>query len=107
LPCTRKDDPGCVPGFILILRMYLRFASFEESDAFLASLHENKINGYEGKIKKNTGPITLNIEPFLDDIVIKKIFLKLKDHLGEFELNAGFFFQTDYPHIIHNDEHLS
>lgn len=66
--------------------------------------NQDKINGYEGKIKKNTGPITLGLEPFLDDPVIVKIFNKLKDHIGDFEMNAGFFFETDYPHIIHNDD---
>lgn len=66
--------------------------------------NQDKISGYEGKIKKNTGPVTLGLEPFLDDPVIVKIFNKLKEHLGEFEMNAGFFFETDYPHIIHNDD---
>ena len=68
------------------------------------SNNEDTIRGYEGKIKKNTGPITLNLEPFLNDPVIKDMFAKLKSYIGDFELNAGFFFKTDYPHIIHNDD---
>lgn len=66
--------------------------------------NQDKINGYEGKIKKNTGPVTLGLEPFLEDPVVKKIFSRLKEHIGEFEMNAGFFFETDFPHIIHNDD---
>jgi hypothetical protein len=56
------------------------------------------------KVYKNTGPITLDIVNFLDDPVVKYIFDQLKDHIGPFELNAGFFFWTNYPHIIHNDD---
>lgn len=68
------------------------------------SNNQDLINGYEGKIKKNTGPVTLNIKPFLSNPVVEKIFSKIKEEIGEFELNAGFFFKTDYPHIIHNDD---
>jgi len=55
-------------------------------------------------IYKNTGPITLNIESYLNDHVVKKLLSTIKDHIGEFEITAGFFFYTDYPHIIHNDD---
>lgn len=94
---SRFSDPYGIYGFIT-----------EEEISHLIDLFENnnasKINGYEGKVEKITGPITLNIEPFLEDPVVKKIFTKLKEHIGDFELNAGFFFRTDYPHIIHNDD---
>lgn len=56
----------------------------------------------EEKIFKNTGPITLNIdfskEPF------KLLLDKFAPVLGDFELISGFYFYTDYPHIIHNDD---
>lgn len=61
-------------------------------------------NNSDVKIKKNTGPVTLDIVPFLDDPVIKTILERLKNYIGNFELNAGLFFKTDYPHIVHNDD---
>lgn len=56
------------------------------------------------KVYKNTGPITLDIAKFLDDPVVSAIFDRLRVHIGDFELNAGFFFWTNYPHILHNDD---
>jgi len=56
------------------------------------------------KIYKNTGPITLDIKPFLGDPVVAKIIGKLTNEIGPFEITAGFFFTTNYPHIIHNDD---
>jgi hypothetical protein len=56
------------------------------------------------KIKKNTGPITLNLAPHFDDLVVKKIIDRLKIYIGDFEITASFFFETDYPHVIHNDD---
>ena len=76
------------------------FVNNEEISHLISLFNSN----HEKKINKNTGPVTLNIEPFLDDPVIKKIFDRLRNEIGDFELNAGFFFKTDYPHIIHNDD---
>lgn len=59
---------------------------------------------YSGKFKKNTGPVTLDIKNFLTDPVVSNLIKKLKLELGEFEITAGFWFKTDYPHIIHNDD---
>jgi hypothetical protein len=59
---------------------------------------------YKGKIKKNTGPITLDLSNFLDDNVISKILSNLEREIGQFKITAAFFFKTDYPHIIHNDD---
>jgi hypothetical protein len=55
-------------------------------------------------VYKNTGPITIDIGLFLEDVVVKSIFEKLEKYIGPFELNAGFFFYTNYPHVIHNDD---
>lgn len=55
-------------------------------------------------VYKNTGPVTLDIKPYLDDAVIRSLLEKIKIEIGEFEITAGFFFKTDYPHIIHNDD---
>lgn len=56
------------------------------------------------KTYKNTGPITVDLKPYFDDPVVEKIITKLKEHILDFEITAAFFFQTDYPHIIHNDD---
>jgi hypothetical protein len=66
----------------------------------LINLFKNDPN----KIIKNTGPITLNLLSYFDDPVIKKIINQLKTQIGDFEITASFFFETDYPHIIHNDD---
>jgi len=65
---------------------------------------DNTNNFYQGKIYKNTGPITLDLKYYSEDIIISKILKKLKDHIGNFEITAAFFFKTNYPHIIHNDD---
>jgi hypothetical protein len=61
--------------------------------------------GSSGKIHKNTGPITLNIT---EDQWTTPIFMKIKkqlhDQIGDFDVIAGFFFYTDWPHVIHNDD---
>jgi len=58
---------------------------------------------YSGVIQKNTGPLTLNLDTF-NDSVINRIMVRLKEELGEFHITAGFFFKTDFPHVIHNDD---
>jgi hypothetical protein len=55
-------------------------------------------------VYKNTGPVTLDIKDYLEDPVISKIIAQLKTELGSIEITAGFFFTTNYPHIIHNDD---
>jgi hypothetical protein len=56
------------------------------------------------KVYKNTGPVTLSIKNFLDDSVVSSILEKIKKEIGDFTITAGFFFYTNYPHIIHNDD---
>ena len=58
----------------------------------------------QNQIVKNTGPISSNIEYFLHDKVVDLIFSKIVKIIGNFHLTAGFFFKTDRPHIIHNDD---
>lgn len=54
------------------------------------------------KIFKNTGPITVNIDftkqPFA------QLIERIKTIIGDFEIISGFFFYTEYPHVIHNDD---
>ena len=70
----------------------------------LVKIYEDAQEKNAPLIYKNTGPITLNIESYLHDQVVKKLLSTIKEHIGEFEITAGFFFYTDYPHIIHNDD---
>lgn len=65
---------------------------------------EDTTRGYEGKIHKNTGPITLDIKQYTTDPIIANVIKQLKTTIGPFEITAAFFFRTDYPHIIHNDD---
>jgi hypothetical protein len=55
-------------------------------------------------VYKNTGPVTLDLKPLLEDSIINKILRDLTDIIGIYEITAAFFFSTDYPHIIHNDD---
>lgn len=76
-----------------------------EDVAYLIELFENnKDNVNAPAVYKNTGPVTLDLKLFLDDIVINNIVTRLEQHIGPFEITAAFFFFTDYPHIIHNDD---
>lgn len=56
------------------------------------------------KVYKNTGPVTLDIKKYLTDPVVKDIMKRIKISIGDFDITAGFFFFTNYPHIIHNDD---
>jgi hypothetical protein len=88
---SRFVDPYAIEHFI------------SDSDvSILVDLFEN----YSGnkKIHKNTGPITLNIPEFKDHTVFKEIFQKIEDEIGKYEIVIGFYFSTDTPHIIHNDD---
>lgn len=59
-------------------------------------------NTQQGKVYKNTGPITLSLD--LDYPLIASILERLKSKIGTFEVTAAFFFYTETPHIIHNDD---
>lgn len=55
-------------------------------------------------VYKNTGPITLDIKNFLDQKIFQNVIKKIKNEIGNFEITAGFYFWTNFPHIIHNDD---
>lgn len=59
---------------------------------------------YSNKIYKNTGPITLDLKDYYDDEIVKSILERIQSIIGNFEITAAFFFYTDYPHVIHNDD---
>lgn len=83
---------------------------YEIEDFISTNDVEHLINLFESQktepnvVYKNTGPVTLDIKDYLEDPVISKIIAQLKTELGNFEITAGFFFTTNYPHIIHNDD---
>ncbi len=58
----------------------------------------------DNKIYKNTGPITLDLKSYVEHPLIKKILSLIENSIGPFEITAAFFFQTEFPHIIHNDD---
>ena len=89
---SRISDPYSIKDFI----------SLEDVEHLVALFESLKTT--PNAVYKNTGPITLDIKDYLNDIVISKVIDKLKDKIGNFEITAGFFFTTNYPHIIHNDD---
>lgn len=94
---SRISDPVCIENFL----------SGEDISHLINIFNQHQAGGikaYEGLVEKITGPVTLNLEPYLDDPVIVKIMHNLEKEIGKFEMTAGFFFRTDFPHIIHNDD---
>ena len=89
---SRIADPYSIPDFLSHADVEYLIKLFE-----LQAIEPNKIY-------KNTGPITLDIKPYLADPVVSKVIDKLVDEIGPFKITAGFFFTTNYPHIIHNDD---
>jgi hypothetical protein len=58
----------------------------------------------DNKIYKNTGPVTLDLKSNINNPIIIKIIASIENSIGPFEITAAFFFQTEFPHIIHNDD---
>jgi hypothetical protein len=103
----RTDDKiSAIKAAIEEPRQVVDFISQEEIDHLISIYDQSKDtqDPYTGKIKKNTGPVTLDIKNYLTDPVVATLIKKLKSELGGFEITAGFWFKTDYPHIIHNDD---
>lgn len=89
---ARVSDPYSIEDFL----------SFNDIDYLVKLFDLQEIES--NKVYKNTGPITLDIKPYLGDPVVSNIIDKLVEEIGPFEITAGFFFTTNYPHIIHNDD---
>jgi hypothetical protein len=89
---AKVSDPYIIDNFI----------SVDDVDYLIKLFNSQEIA--ENKVYKNTGPITLDIEPYLEDSVVSKIIDKLIKEIGPFEITSGFFFTTNFPHIIHNDD---
>ena len=90
------QDPKIIKSFL------------SDSDiGYLINIYEssNDLNSpYKGKIKKNTGPVTLGLTQFLYNTVVKNVFEKIEKEIGPYDVVSAFFFKTDFPHIIHNDD---
>lgn len=91
---SRNIDPYFIHNFITQEEIQHLICLFEDS---------NELNS-PYKINKNTGPVTLDLTLNRNDSVVDKILSNLEKEIGSFEITAGFYFITDYPHIIHNDD---
>lgn len=80
------------------------FLTIEEINHLISLYNNNCYNTGPYTTVKITGPVTVDLLPFRDDIVVKKILSNLKNLIGDYAVTAAFFFKTDYPHIIHNDD---
>lgn len=83
--------------------------TFSKAFTFQNAISHDKINfliehfdNSEDKIHKNTGPVVLNV--FEGDGIIDDVLSFLKSQIGDFDLRFAHYFQTNNPHIIHNDD---
>ncbi len=89
----RIQDPYEVKDFLTDFELHYLIDLFER----------NRQLSNSPAVYKNTGPITLDLF-FSKDPVVSKVIERLHSIIGPFEITAAFFFFTDYPHIIHNDD---
>lgn len=97
---TIKDrvvEPYSIDNFLSLKEVEYLIAMFE-------SHNQDEINPIQKKIYKNTGPITLDLRTYVNDSVVSDILNRIKAEIGNYEITAAFFFFTNYPHIIHNDD---
>ena len=76
------------------------FLTYSEIENLVRVFDDNN----EQKIHKNTGPVTLNIHPFLHYPIFQTVLKKIENEIGKFRLMTAFFFTVKNPHIIHNDD---
>lgn len=86
---SRFSDPFLVESFLTANDVQELIAIYES---------------HSDKTYKNTGPVTVDINQYLTTDIFKSILDKIEAHIGPFTVAAGMFFQTDYPHIVHNDD---
>lgn len=68
-------------------------------ELFLQYYAENK----NKIVQKNTGPQVLTIPPE-DNFFFYSLQNILKENIGEFKVRNAHFFETEVPHVIHNDD---
>ncbi len=90
----RIEDPYQIEAFLTSFELHYLIDLFER----------NKQLSNSPVVYKNTGPVTLDLLLFEKDPIVSKVIERLHSIIGTFEITAAFFFFTDYPHIIHNDD---
>lgn len=70
-----------------------------DAEVFLQYYLENK----NKIIQKNTGPQVLTVPPG-DNSLFHSLQNILKEYIGEFKVRNVHFFETEVPHVIHNDD---
>ena len=90
------QEPKIIDNFLTEIDINYLITLYDKSD--------NTNSPYVGKIKKNTGPITLDLKQFSRDSIVENILDKIEKEIGPYDVVSAFFFKTDYPHIIHNDD---
>lgn len=91
---ARIKDPYALENFI----------SIEDINHLISLYTSEQANINSPVVYKNTGPVTLDLKNYITDPVVTGMLEKLKTTLGSFEITAAFFFYTETPHIIHNDD---
>ena len=89
---NRIIDPYTVKDFLTV-----------DDVNYLIDLFESP-NTEINKTYKNTGPTTQDLPDIGVDPIADKLYEKIKREIGDFEFISKFFFWTDYPHIVHNDD---
>ena len=85
-------DPYVVPDFL----------SQTDIQTLVGIFRDNSVEA--PKVYKNTGPVTLDIKSYLEHDVFKRLLAGIQTEIGQHEITAAFFFETNYPHVIHNDD---
>ena len=88
---NRIIDPYVVENFLATDEVNYLINLFESSNS-------------ENKTYKNTGPITQNLPNLGIDPIVDRLYKRINNEIGDFEFISNFFFWTDFPHIIHNDD---
>lgn len=86
---SRISDPYSISNFLS-----------NDDVEYLLQLYKS----HDTKIYKNTGPVILDLNYLLDDPIISKILHKIRNEIGPYKITSAFFFETSYPHVIHNDD---
>jgi len=86
-----------------IINLFSEPVSFENivSADYIKFLKSDFVNRQD-KIHKNTGPITINID--LTEPQYTPLMKLVNRLVGDVGITAAFFFYTNRPHIIHNDD---
>jgi hypothetical protein len=96
--CSRITNPYSVDDFLSLTEIDNLVTIFENIK------NEDLSKPYVDLIKKNTGPITLDLHRVKNQALIRSILTRLRVLIGDFEVTSSFYFHTDYPHVIHNDD---